>query len=296
MIVRTVPELGVHTSVAGGLDRGVWEGRRLSVPVVQIFLAAPTMWRNPPIGSDVVERFIDAQQRTGVRAAMVHGRYLTNLASPDRTTRRKSVDTFLHEFDATCRLGVPYFVMHPGSAKDTTRGQALARIAEVIRRGIDTTPDSPARVLLETTSGSGSTVGGCFAEMAELLQAIDRPGRTGVCVDTCHVFVAGYDLSDRAGYERAWEEFDREIGMDRLFAFHLNDTRSTCGSHLDRHCHIGGGAIGSRAFGRLVRDPRFARCPMVLETPKTTAPDGREYDRVNLEKLRRMIRRGGPLR
>jgi deoxyribonuclease-4 len=181
-------------------------------------------------------------------------------------------------------------VIHPGSSKGARRESAIRRVADAVRAGIDATAGHPTRVLLETTAGAGNTLGGTFEELAELLSAIDRPERTGVCLDTCHVFVAGYDVKSAVGYERTFDRFEAAVGLDALFGFHVNDSKGGLGSRRDRHDQIGLGHIGSRAFGRLLRDERFRHLPFVLETPKTRTPDGREYDAVNIAKLRRMAK------
>ena len=283
----TSPLIGLHTSIAGGLTTALVQGKRLGAEVVQLFVSSPSQWRTHPVSDDSVDQFRQLARESGVLPVMVHGRYLVNLASPQADLRRRSSHTFSDELELTERLGVPYLTIHPGSSTSGSTDAGLKHVADAVRRALDRHPKWRASVLLETTSGSGSTLGGTFEELAWMLTEIDRPDRTGICLDTCHVFVAGYDIRSAVGYEQTFEQFDRIIGLDRLKAFHVNDSKGELGSRRDRHDGIGRGYIGSRAFGRLLRDRRFEGRPFILETPKGTNDEGIENDRINLAKLRR---------
>ena len=275
--------LGAHMSIAGGIWKSLERGRETGCRVIQIFTKSSNQWRAAPLREGDVRAYHEACRETGVFPALAHDSYLINLGSPDGRLWNRSVTSFRVEMERAERLGIPHIVAHPGAHTGSGEKPAIRRIARAIRGLLRETRGWKVRVLLETTAGMGSSVGHRFGQLGEILDRIGHPDRTGVCLDTCHVFAAGYDWRTEDGYRAMWKEFDDEIGLGMLNAFHLNDCKGPAGCRVDRHEHIGKGRIGSAAFGRLMRDRRFRSLPMVLETPKD---DG--WDKRNLALLRRL--------
>jgi len=222
--------------------------------------------------------------------AMAHDSYLINLASPDVLLYRKSIEAFIVEYERSERLGLRYLVTHPGSHVDSGEEAGLVRVAKALDEVHRRCAGFRVQVLLETTAGQGSNLGYRFEHLAKILALVADPSRVNVCLDTCHVFAAGYPLAPERDYRRTVWEFDHIIGLKRLRAFHLNDSQKPQGSRVDRHAHIGRGCMGLEPFRLLVNDRRFRNHPMILETPKEGA-DGRDMDPVNLRVLRGMVRR-----
>jgi deoxyribonuclease-4 len=284
--------LGAHMSIAGGIWKSLERGKRMNCRVIQIFTKSSNQWKAGRLTKGDVRAFHEARQATGVVPAMAHDSYLINLGSPSAGLWKRSIAAFRLEMERAERLGIPYFVAHPGAHTGSGERAGIDRITKALRIILRETRGWKVNILLETTAGQGSSVGHRFEQLGEILQRVGHPERTGVCLDTCHVFAAGYDWRTKGGYKAMWDEFDSEIGLSMLKAFHLNDSKGPFGSRRDRHEHIGKGQIGSRAFGRLMRDPRFRSIPMVLETPK----DGEGSDRRNLALLRRLRSSKGPRR
>jgi len=278
---------GAHVSVAGGLENAFVNGLDAGCTALQIFTKNANRWQAKPIADEDAAAFRKAWKESGIGPVMAHDAYLINLASPKNGVWEKSKTALRDELDRCARLGITDLVMHPGAHLGTGEDIGLKRIRQAFHEIL---PESPpqVRLLLENTAGQGSYLGGDFAHLAALLENFDEQ-RFGVCFDTCHAHTAGYDLSTAEGYEKVMTEFDRLIGFDRIKAFHLNDCLKPCGSKVDRHAHIGQGTIGRTGFACLMRDPRFAKSPMVLETPKG---DNGEMDRTNLALLRQLAKGG----
>lgn len=274
---------GAHMSVAGGLERAFARALAVGANTVQIFTKNANRWSAPPPTATEIAAFRDAWQTSGIGPVLVHDAYLINLAAPDPGNWARSKAAMREELQRCADLGIPYLIAHPGAHVGTGIDTGIARIREALSE-IFADSDPAVRLLLENTAGQGSYLGGEFSQLARMMDGFGE--RVGVCFDTCHAHAAGYDLAGSEGYERAMAEFQREIGFDRLFAFHLNDSLKGCGSKVDRHAHIGEGAIGADGFARLVRDERFVHLPMILETPK--GDDGESMDRVNLALLRQL--------
>jgi deoxyribonuclease-4 len=257
-------KLGAHVSIAGGLDR-VWDrGDAWGCEAVQIFTQSGRGWDAPPRDPIEIEEFAAEARRRGV-PLLAHDSYLINLASGDSALAARSRAAFVAELERCERLGVGFLVFHPGAHKGDGAEVGLARVADALRRAVRATRGYRVRILVELTAGQGTCLGRSFAELRWLLDAVGAPRRTGVCFDTCHAYAGGHDL--RGGYEAVWREFDAVVGLDRLYAFHLNDSRRELGSRVDRHAAIGAGRLGRGCFRRLVRDPRFAGIPAVMELP-----------------------------
>lgn len=280
--------LGAHMSIAGGIDRAVDRAAELDCRALQIFNKSSNQWRARPLPPAEVERFRSKLRQHDIRFVMAHNSYLINLASPDAALWKRSIAAMVEELERCDTLGIPGLVAHPGAHVGSGMETGIRRIAKALDQVHRSTRGLKVRILLETTAGQGSTVGSCFAEIGDILRAVGEPDRLGVCFDTCHVFAAGYDLCSRAGWDATWDEFQREIGLEQLVAFHVNDSRGERGSRLDRHQALGDGAMGLAPFLFLVNDARLRGRPMVLETPKSD--DGSE-DRRNLATLAGLVGR-----
>ncbi len=255
--------------------------------VIQIFTKNTNQWRGRPIAADEAQRFREAVAGSGIACPLAHDSYLINLASPEKGLWKKSIDAMVDEVERAATLGVPWVVAHPGAYTTTSEEEGLKRIIVALDEVLGQTSDSATGILLETTAGQGTTLGWRFEHLAAILAGVKDNHRLGVCFDTCHVFAAGYKISTRSEYRATMKQFDAIVGIDRIRAFHLNDSVKECGSRVDRHAHIGCGKIGLEVFGCLLRDRRFRKVPMVLETPKGNE-NGEDYDVVNLRKLRQL--------
>ena len=277
--------LGAHMSIAGGLHRALERGREVGCSVVQIFLKNQLQWAARPYTAEDVAEFKAARRRTGIRTVFAHSSYLINLAATDPREWQRAVEAFHDELERAEMLELPFVVIHPGSHRGEGLDAGVARIARALDTVLERTRGYRVMVLLENTAGGGATIGRSFEELAALLDAVARPERVGVCLDTCHLFAAGYDVRTPEGYHSTMKACARLIGLRRVRAFHLNDAKAPLGSGLDRHEKIGAGAMGAAPFRLLMRDRRFARVPMALETPKEPEP---KADRDALALLRRL--------
>jgi len=280
--------LGSHMSTAGGVDKAPARGASIGCTAMQIFVKNNNRWEGPPISPAVAAAYRENLSASGIlpHAVFAHTCYLINLASTNEVTEAKSIAALEDELRRCAQIGVPGLVMHPGGHLGAGRDAGIDKIARHCRAIIDRTPDVPTRILFETTVGAGTHIGGRFEDLRDLLAAVDRPDRTGVCLDTCHIFAAGYDIRTPAAYRKTMDEMDRIAGSANVRALHLNDSKGAFASRKDRHEHIGDGAIGVEAFRLLLNDPRWRGVPMVLETEK--GPDLAE-DVRNLATLRALI-------
>lgn len=277
--------LGAHVSIAGGIDKAIARGEEVGCTAIQVFTANASRWQTQPLDERVVERFRLAYAESAVNYVAAHDSYLINLASPDKHLRRRSIERFLEELRRCRQLGIGALVMHPGAHMERGREAGMTTLVESFRTIFSEAP-ADVRVLLENTAGQGTSLGASFAELAAIFSRVPQ-GLLGVCLDTCHAFAAGYDLSSYTGYEQVMDEFEREIGCEKLCLFHLNDSKKPLGSRVDRHEHIGQGQIGEEGFRALMRDDRFTGVPRIIETPKG---EDHSADRHNLRLLRAMAR------
>ncbi len=276
-------------SIAGGLALAPARGRQLGCGAIQIFVKNQRQWASPPLTAGDARAFRRARRRARLRHAFAHGSYLVNLACPDPAGWRQAVDTFTDELRRAARLGLDALVIHPGSHLGAGPEAGLDAIARAIEEGLRATHRSTVKVALENTAGAGHVLGRTFSELRAILERLGHPRRVGVCVDTCHLFVAGYDIRTAAGYALAMAECIEMLGAGRVLAFHLNDAKAPLGSGLDQHEHIGRGALGLRPFRLLLNDRRFARVPKVLETPKEPEPTADLRNLATLRRLRRPV-------
>lgn len=273
-------------STAGGLHTAFARGEALGCTAIQIFTSSPRQWRGRNLSDADVREFREAWEASSVRECLAHDIYLTRLGTRDSAIRSRSRSTFAQEIRTCQRLGLSGLVMHPVGDTDADEDAVLARVAESLNAVFDEVPSEGTLVLLETTAGQGANVGYRFEQLARIIEGVEQDERLGICVDTCHVFAAGYDISGKTGWMKMMSELEATVGLTRLKAIHLNDSRKPCGSRVDRHAHIGRGEIGEAAFERVMRDRRLARIPKVLETPKEN-----DMDAVNLALLRKLAGR-----
>jgi deoxyribonuclease-4 len=259
--------LGAHVSVAGGLWRGPGRGREIDADAIQIFTRNQVQWRALPVGRREAAAFKAAVAESELRMVVAHGSYLINLASPEPATLQRSRGALLAEVRRCAALGVPLLVLHPGAHMGAGETAGIRRIVASIDHVLARAGGLEVTLLLEVTAGQGSSLGHRFEHLAEILGSVRSPERLGVCLDTCHLLAAGYDIARAKGYEQTVQELDRLVGLQKVKAVHLNDARAGLGSRVDRHAPIGAGFLGVRSFRRLVRDRRFADLPMLLETP-----------------------------
>ncbi|AGA29485.1 deoxyribonuclease IV [Singulisphaera acidiphila] len=280
--------LGAHMSIAGGCDRAVTAAHSFGFDTVQLFTKNNNQWKAPTLTDAHVAAFRSALKTTGVGTPVAHNSYLINLGSPDDTLWNKSIDAMVVELERCEALGILDLVAHPGAHVGSGEEEGLKRIAAGIDEIHRRVPGLAVRIDLETTAGQGTCLGHRFEHLGTILGLVKDPGRLGVCVDTCHIFAAGYSLATADEYDGTMHDFDRTVGVDRVRVWHLNDSRRERGSRVDRHAGIGQGHLGLEPFRFVVTDPRFRDIPMILETPKGTDEQGEEFDAVNLRLLRQL--------
>jgi deoxyribonuclease-4 len=279
-------------SIRGGLPRAVDRAYASGCDSLQIFTKSAGQWRARPLPSEEIRAFRRRVRETGIRPIVAHNSYLINLAASSRALRQQSINALLEEIDRAEALGLDGLVMHPGSYTDGSEEGGLRLIADGIAAILEARPSGKTRILLEHTAGQGTNLGHRFEHLAWIVDALGGTPRVGVCLDTCHLLSAGYDICSEEGYERTFAAFGKIVGFSRLRAFHLNDSKKPCASRVDRHEHIGKGCIGLEPFRWLLNDRRFARLPMLLETPKLETreslrlSDVDPYDEMNLSTLR----------
>lgn len=283
-----MPILGAHMSIAGGYYKAIEAAHELGMSTCQLFTKNNNQWAAKPLSSQDLEDFKNCLKETGIQHPVAHDSYLINLASPDDVLWKKSIDAFKHELERAEALELTGVVMHPGAYVSSTPEQGLQRIVTALDDIHQATSGFNTLTLLETTAGQGSTLGAKFEELAWIIDHAQHPDRLGVCVDTCHIFAAGYPLIETAEFKATFAEFDRLIGIERIKAFHLNDSLKPFGSRVDRHAHIGRGHLGLEPFRHLLNDKRFSKVPMYLETNKGEE-DGEQLDAINLRTLRGLI-------
>jgi deoxyribonuclease-4 len=275
--------IGAHMSIAGGAEQAFPRGEAVGCTAMQVFTKNASQWKGKKLTAEEARAFRSAWERSPIGPVIAHDSYLINLAAPAEDNWNKSLAAFSDEMERCSALGIPALVMHPGAHLGTGEQAGLARIAEAFSRIFAEAPEG-VTVLLENTAGQGTYLGGRFEHLAEIMDRVPR-GRFGICFDTCHAFAAGYDVSSPEGYGATMTEFDRLLGVGLIGAFHVNDCKKGLGSHVDRHEHIGQGAIGREGFRLLMRDPRFLETPKILETPKG---EDNEFDLMNLAVLREL--------
>lgn len=283
--------LGSHLSIAGGMVNALIEAESLGLDTVQVFTKNQRQWKTKPLDPDARDAWLEKLTALGWQSRTVaHDSYLINLATPKDDLYEKSVALMREELDRADALSIRYLVSHPGAHTGSGVEAGIARIAAAHKALLADTAGSDVVLCLENTAGGGSTIGRTFEELATLRELITSgpgaapPERVGFCIDTCHALAAGYDLHSHPG--GVLDELDRVCGIEHVRVLHLNDSKGALGSHVDRHEHIGAGAVGLRGFEAVVNHPGLAGVPMIMETPKGAGEDGRPYDLINAEALR----------
>lgn len=273
-------------SIEGGVFNAPLRGKEVGCDVIQIFTKNNNQWKSKKLTDKEITAFKNNLNKTGIKAVASHDAYLINLASPKKDVYEKSLDAFYDEMERAEELGLPYLVFHPGAHLGEGEGAGIKQIADSINLLLSKSKSNNLMLLLEATAGQGTHIGWRFEQLAKIINLIEQKEKMGVCIDTCHIFAAGYDITTEEGYTKTFDEFDRIIGLQRLKLFHLNDSKKELASRVDRHEHIGKGMLGLKAFKMLLNDERFKDIPMILETPKEK--DMKE-DKRNLKVLRNLI-------
>lgn len=275
--------IGAHVSVAGGVWNAISRGESLGCESIQIFTRNQLQWNAPPIADSVASRFMDAWKKSSIGKVVVHASYLINLASEGKT-RERSITSLVEEIRRCEQLGIDDIVLHPGSHLGAGAETGRGLVSGSLRQVIDRTSTARTRILIETMSGQGNTIGSSIEEIAWIIDKVGDHSRVGLCLDTCHLFAGGYELRGRSSYERLVRTVEKHVGTDRVGCWHLNDSKKEMGSRLDRHEHLGEGHIGSEVFSCIVSDPLWEDTPCLLETPK--GGPGDEGNLALLKKLR----------
>ncbi len=276
--------IGAHMSIAGGPAQAIHRGESIGCTAIQIFTKSNRQWYAKPLQQEDIDTFKHAWNNSTIQSVIAHAAYLINLGSPNPNTQKKSAESLIDELTRCHQLGIPYLVLHPGSRADSSELQSLQKIVDQLDYVFEAAPGN-STILLETMAGQGKNLCYRFEQLATIYDKSKHKDRLGVCVDTCHVFAAGYDLRTQQTYDALWKEFDSIIGLDLLKAIHINDSKKGLGSRVDRHEHIGKGLLGIDFFGFLFNDPRFFSIPKILETPKESLSD----DRNNMETIAKLI-------
>jgi deoxyribonuclease-4 len=278
--------LGAHQSIAGGVENSLARGQEVGCDTIQIFVKTPNRWVSKPLAEENVVAFREAVAETGIWPVFAHSLYLINLATPDDALWQKSIDALVDDLERCEQLSLPGLVLHPGSHMGSGEETGIARIAAALDATHDRLSGYNVQVWLEVTAGQGDHLGYTFGQLRAMIDAVKAPERLGICFDTAHAFAAGYELRTRDGFEATWRDFDETLGLARLKAIHLNDSKKELGSRVDRHEHIGKGLLGLEPFRFLLNDPRFRGIPMTLETEKSK---DLSEDKENLAVLRSLV-------
>lgn len=277
--------LGAHQSIAGGYYKAVDAAAELGMEVVQIFTRNTNQWRAKPLTSADIDQFAEALRQHAITCPIAHASYLINLASPEPELYRKSIDALVLELQRATTLGLDAVVVHPGAHLHAGEQYGLDLIVRAVDEALRRLPTSPVRLLLENTAGQGTNLGWRFEHLSYVLARVEQPQRVAVCIDTCHAFAAGYPLATARAYRDTLSALDQQVGLERVVAWHLNDSKREAGARVDRHEHIGRGYLGLEPFWRLLRDAQWRDTPMYLETAKGQHA-GESYDARNLLVLR----------
>ena len=278
--------LGAHMSIGGGAHMAIERARSVDCTAMQIFVKNNMQWFARPLTREEIFAFLNHRQRAELLSVFAHANYLINLAAVNPQFHANSLRALTEELVRADQLELPFLVLHPGAHLDAGEEPGLNTIVASINTVLRKIPKVKTRIALETTAGQGSCLGHTFEQIAYIIANVREPERLGVCLDTAHVFAAGYDIGTESGVRKMFREFDRTIGLDRLAAIHLNDSKTALGSRVDRHEHIGKGRIGLEAFRYIMQHRRFRRIPKVLETPKEK---DLAQDVKNLQTLRGLL-------
>ena len=278
--------LGAHMSIAGGVHTAIERAVRIGCTALQMFVKNNNQWKGKALSDEDVATYKDALSKARIGPVVVHDTYLINLCASDRSILRKSRDALTDELQRCEKLGVDYLNFHPGAHMGRGEKEGIERIAESLNMIHTRTKGFRVKSVIESTAGQGTALGYKFEQLKDMIDLVDEQERMAVCIDTCHIFAAGYDIVSEEGYHRTFREFDDIIGLDRLVAFHVNDSKRELGSRVDRHEHVGKGKIGLEGFRLIMNDERFVNIPKILETPKS---DDMHEDVENMAVLKGLI-------
>lgn len=281
------PLIGAHESIAGGIHTAFERAESIGCRALQVFTKNASQWLGKPLSEEDIANYKRAASESTIRHVVAHSSYLINLCSADPDIQKKSRASFLDEIRRCESLGIPYYNFHPGAHMQRGEEEGIRCLVGALDSIHDETKDFRTLSVLETTAGQGSVIGYRFEQLREIIDRVKHPGRMAVCIDTCHIFAAGYDISTEEGYESTMKAFDDIIGIDRLVAIHVNDSKKELGTKRDRHEHIGKGFIGKTGFRCIMKDERLRGIPKILETPKD---EDLKEDRMNLAMLRKLAR------
>jgi deoxyribonuclease IV len=273
-------------SIAGGVDKAFDRAEKAGCESLQVFTKNSNQWKAKPLDDEVIAKWGQRRAETGIGPVVAHDSYLINLATPKDDLWEKSIVAFAVEMQRCAQLGIRYLVTHPGSHTGSGEEAGLRRVSDALNRLHDDLPDLTVMTLLETTAGQGTNLGYAFEHLAQIVDGVEDKSRVGFCLDTCHIFAAGYDIRSEDAYSETMASFDEILGIDNLYAIHLNDSKKELGARVDRHDHIGDGEIGLEGFRNFVNDPRLTGLPGLLETPKS---EDLHEDIENLARLRELI-------
>jgi deoxyribonuclease-4 len=276
--------LGVHVSAAGKIYETLDRAQALKCQTMQIFSRSPLQWRAAPLSLQDAEEFKRRRKKFHIDPVFIHVSYLINLASPNPRLYQGSIRAYVEDMQDAEKLAADYIVTHMGSHKETTEEEGIKRLIVALNKILDETKGSKVGILLENTSGSGSWLGYKFEHQKKILSGIKEKSRVGLCLDTAHAYLAGYDLSTKEGLAKMLDEIDKQVGLKLIKLIHLNDACGALASHHDRHDHIGKGSIGLEGMKRIINHPKLKNIPMILETPK----DNAKSDALNLALVRKL--------
>lgn len=259
--------IGAHTSAAGGAQNALYEGQSIGASTIQLFTSNQKRWEGKSVTNELIYAWKEALEKTEISSVMSHDSYLINLGAPDPEILIKSRVAFRQEIERCQALDITYLNFHPGSACKESPELCIQKIIESLLGFEDLIVKGSTKILLEATAGQGSAIGWRFEQLAEIIKAVEHKIPIGVCIDTCHIFAAGYDIRTPQAWDETLKAFDSIVGLKNLYAFHLNDSLKGLGSRIDRHRPLGKGEIGWEAFRFLIKDPRTRTLPMYIETP-----------------------------
>ena len=274
-------------SIAGGVHTAIERAVRIGCPTLQMFVKNNNQWKGKELTDEDVATYKEARTKARIGPVVVHDTYLINLCAVEPAILEKSRNAMQDELERCERLGIEYLNFHPGSHRGAGEEEGIKRIAESLDIIHDRTKGYAVKSVIETTAGQGTAIGYRFEHLREIIERVEESDRMAVCVDTCHIFAAGYDISTQKGYDETFREFDDIVGLERLVAFHINDSKKPLGSRVDRHDHIGKGTIGLDGFRFLMNDKRFQDIPKILETPKS---EDLHEDVENIRVLKGLLR------
>ena len=278
--------LGAHISIAGGVDKAIERGASLSCTAIQVFTKNSNQWKGRPLRPEEIETFLALRKKSKISAIIAHDSYLINLATSHPDLREKSINALISEMERCKALEIPSIVIHPGAHIEAGEETGIRHIADSLNTVLQRTEGWGVAIALETTAGQGTSIGYRFEHLRQIKNGVWKNDRIKTCLDTCHLFAAGYDISTPEGYHKVISDFDRTVGLDSVACLHVNDSKKGLGSRVDRHEQIGKGHIGISAFQLLMNDKRFKDVPRIIETPKGKEM---EEDRVNLALLKSLV-------